>query len=312
MTKDVLHSDDSGMENSVSIVVVNYNAGKLLEPCIDLSLQQAGEVILVDNASADRSMDEVARRFGGNSRLRVIRNPANLGFATACNIGAYAASGQFVLFLNPDAALEEGAVSQLRLALDADPKAGMAGGLLLDVKGKEQGGGRRAVPTPWRSLVRVFHLSRFADRWPKLFAGFDLHKQPLPDGSIEVEAISGACTMVKRHAMQDVGPWDEMYFLHCEDLDLCMRYRQKGWTVLFVPGALIVHHRGACSRSRPLFVEWHKHHGMLRFYRKFFRRQYPGALMWLVTLGVWLRFCAVVAYIGLRGIGRKFIGERNG
>lgn len=300
------------MENGVSIVVVNYNAGKLLEPCIDLSLQQAGEVILVDNASADRSMDEVTCRFGGNSRLRVIHNSTNLGFAVACNIGAKVARGQFVLFLNPDCALEEGAVSQLLLALESAPKAGMAGGLLLDEDGKEQGGGRRAVPTPWRSLVRVFHLSRFSDRWPKLFAGFDLHKQPLPDGPIEVEAISGACTMVKRHAMQDVGPWDEKYFLHCEDLDLCMRYRQKGWIILFVPGSRIVHHRGACSRSRPLFVEWHKHHGMLRFYRKFFRRQYPGALMWLVTFGVWLRFCAVVAYIGMRGIGRKFIGERNG
>ena len=300
------------MEKGVTIVVVNYNAGKLLEPCMDLSLRQAGEVILVDNASADRSMDEVTRRFGGETRLRVIRNSTNLGFAVACNIGAGAATGQFVLFLNPDCALEAGAVSQLRLALDADPKAGMAGGLLIDIDGKEQGGGRRAVPTPWRSLVRVFHLSRFADRWPRLFTDFYLHKQALPTGPIEVEAISGACTMVKRHAMQDVGPWDEKYFLHCEDLDLCMRYRQKGWTILFVPGSRIVHHRGACSRSRPVFVEWHKHLGMLRFYRKFFRRQYPGALMWLVTLGVWLRFCAVVAYIGLRGIGGRFIGERNG
>jgi len=312
MKKSALRSDDSGMEKGVTIVVVNYNAGKLLEPCMDLSLRQAGEVILVDNASADRSMDEVTRRFGGETRLRVIRNSTNLGFAVACNIGAGAATGQFVLFLNPDCALEAGAVSQLRLALDADPKAGMAGGLLIDIDGKEQGGGRRAVPTPWRSLVRVFHLSRFADRWPRLFTDFYLHKQALPTGPIEVEAISGACTMVKRHAMQDVGPWDEKYFLHCEDLDLCMRYRQKGWTILFVPGSRIVHHRGACSRSRPVFVEWHKHLGMLRFYRKFFRRQYPGALMWLVTLGVWLRFCAVVAYIGLRGIGGRFIGERNG
>lgn len=312
MTKHASYSAGSGVESGVTIVVVNYNAGKLLEPCISLCLQQAGDVILVDNASADGSMDEVTRRFRGNSRLRVIRNSTNLGFAVACNIGARAASGQFVLFLNPDCALEEGAVSQLRLALDSDPKAGMAGGLLLDIDGKEQGGGRRAVPTPWRSFVRAFHLSRFADRWPRLLTDFYLHKQALPDGPIEVEAISGACTMVKRHAMQDVGPWDESYFLHCEDLDLCMRYRQKEWTILFVPDSRIVHHCGACSRSRPLFVEWHKHHGMLRFYRKFFRRQYPGALMWLVTLGVLLRFCAVVAYIGLRGIGRRFIGERNG
>lgn len=300
------------METGVTIVVVNYNAGKFLEPCIALCLQQAGEVILVDNASADGSMDAVTRRFGGDSRLTVIRNETNLGFAVACNIGAKVATGQFVLFLNPDCALEEGAVSQLLLALESDPKAGMAGGLLLNEDGTEQAGGRRAVPTPWRSLVRAFHLSRFADRWPRLFTDFNLHMQPLPAGPLEVEAISGACTMVKRHAMQDVGPWDEKYFLHCEDLDLCMRYRGRGWTIQFVPAARIIHHRGACSRSRPVFVEWHKHRGMLSFYRKFFRHQYPGALMWLVTLCVCLRFCAMVAYIGVRGIVRKFVGERNG
>jgi GT2 family glycosyltransferase len=300
------------VEITVTVVVVNYNAGELLESCIELCLQQAGEVIVVDNASTDESMKAVSRRFGEDSRLRIIRNAANLGFAVACNIGANAASGQFVLFLNPDCALEEGAVSQLLLALASDPKAGMAGGLLVDEDGKEQAGGRRAVPTPWRSFVRVFHLSRFADRWPRVFMDFNAHLQPLPGAPIEVEAISGACTMVKRNAIRDVGPWDEKYFLHCEDLDLCMRYRQKEWTILFVPGARIIHHQGACSQSRPLFVEWHKHHGMLRFYHKFFQRQYPGPLMWLVTLGVWLRFCAVVAYIGVRGIGRQFIGGRNG
>ncbi len=312
MTQLTSYSGALGVESGVTIVVVNYNAGQLLEPCIALGLQQAGDVILVDNASKDGSVDTVARRFGEDSRLRIIRNAANLGFAVACNIGANAASGRFLLFLNPDCALDDGAVSQLVLALDSDSKAGMAGGLLLNEDGTEQAGGRRAVPTPWRSLVRALHLSVFEDRWPRLFTGFNLHMQPLPAIPLEVEAISGACTMVKRHAMRDVGPWDEKYFLHCEDLDLCMRYRQKGWTILFVPASRIVHQRGACSRSRPLFLEWHKHHGMLRFYRKFFRRQYPGALMWLVTLGVGLRFCAVVAYIGLRGIGRKFGGERNG
>lgn len=295
------HSEGPGVETGVSIVVVNYNAGNLLESCIALCLQQAAEVILVDNASADRSMDAVDRRWGRDPRLRMIRNVANLGFAVACNIGVNVASGRFVLFLNPDCVLEEGAVSQLVLSLDLDPSAGMAGALLLNANGTEQAGGRRVVPTPWRSFVRVFHLAHFADRWPRLFIDFNLHMQPLPASPLEVEAISGACMMVKRHAMQDVGLHDEKYFLHCEDLDLCMRYRQKGWTILFVPSARIVHYRGACSRLRPLFVEWHKHHGMLRFYRKFFRHQYPGLLMWLVALGVWVRFCVVVAYLRVYG-----------
>jgi len=117
----------------------------------------------------------------------------------------------------------------------------------------------------------------------------------LPDHAVEVEAISGACMMVKRAALTDVGEWDEGYFLHCEDLDWCMRYRQKGWKILFVPSATITHVLGFCGRNRPVFVEWHKHKGMMRFYRKFFQEDYPGLLMVLVGAGVWLRFSVVAA-----------------
>lgn len=295
----------------VSIVVVNYNAGDLLLGCIEGCLQQAQEVILVDNASVDGSIEKVSQRFGENSRLKIIRNTTNLGFAAACNIGEKEAHGQFVLFLNPDCLMAENAVQELINALQANPKAGMAGGLLLHQNGKEQVGGRRAIPTPWRSFVRVFHLSKFADRWPRLFSDFNLHKQPLPEAPIEVEAISGSCMMVKRQAMQDIGHWDESYFLHCEDLDLCMRYRQKNWLILFVPASRIVHHQGTCSRKRPVFVEWHKHHGMMRFYRKHFRHQYPGLLMWLVGFGVWLRFCLVATHIKLWCLKAWLFGEKH-
>ena len=102
--------------------------------------------------------------------------------------------------------------------------------------------------------------------------------------------------LVKRTAVEDVGLWDEAYFLHCEDLDWCMRFRQKNWKILFVPAARITHALGISSKSRPIFVSWHKHRGMIRFYRKFFRHQYPSILMGLVMLGVWLRFALVVVY----------------
>jgi GT2 family glycosyltransferase len=180
-----------------------------------------------------------------------------------------------------------------------DDSVGMAGGMLVNADGSEQAGGRRAIPTPWRSFVRAFGLYRFADRWPRLFFDFNLHHQPLPGRPIEVEALSGACMLVKRKAIEDVGLWDEGYFLHCEDLDWCMRFRQKGWKIMFVPSAKIIHIAGTCSRSRPIFVEWHKHKGMLRFYRKFFRHQYPGMLMGLVTMGVWLRFTSLAIYYTL-------------
>ena len=289
----------------VSIVIVNFNAGDLLRLCVENSLPQAAELIVVDNASADDSLQRVREEFVGIEKLQFILNGENLGFAAACNLGAKASTGDFVLFLNPDCMATDGAVQRLALALDADKSAGMAGGLLLNQDGQEQAGGRRAVPTPWRSLVRAFHLYAFEHRWPRLFSDFNLHKQPLPEAPIVLEAISGACTMVKRIAMGDVGPWDEAYFLHCEDLDLCMRYRKKLWTILFVPDARFVHFRGACSRSRPVFVEWHKHKGMLRFYNKFFRHQYPWGLIVLVTLGVYLRFCAVFLHIKALALIRK-------
>lgn len=277
----------------ISAIIVNFNAGPLLRGCVD-SLRNCPldvEIIVVDNASTDGSLDALQ----GLPQVQVIRNPQNVGFATACNIGLRMASAPDLLFLNPDCSFKPGALAELANALASNPRVGMVGGLLTYLDGTEQAGGRRAVPTPWRSFVRAFGLVRFANRWPRLFFDFHLHQQPLPDHAIEVEAISGACMMVKREAVQDVGVWDEGYFLHCEDLDWCMRFRQRDWKILFVPSAQIAHVLGVSSKDRPVFVEWHKHKGMLRFYRKFFRHQYPGLLMVLVAVGVWLRFSLVAA-----------------
>jgi len=259
---------------------------------------------VVDNASHDGSLEAIAEL----PQIRIIHNPANLGFAAACNVGMRAASSSYWLFMNPDCFFRPGAIATLVGALQSDARVGMVGGLLTNSDGTEQGGGRRAVPTPWRSFVRALGLYRFAHRWPKLFYDFHLHKQPLPKSAMEVEAISGACMLVKREAVEDVGLWDEGYFLHCEDLDWCMRFRKKGWAILFVPDARIFHALGVCSKSRPVFVEWHKHKGMLRFYQKFFKHQYPGPLMWLVILGVWMRFAALA---GLRTAQRLLREKRR-
>jgi GT2 family glycosyltransferase len=290
------------MNPVISTIVVNYNAGDFLRSCVDslLNCPQEIEIIVVDNASTDGSLNALQ----GLSRVQIIKNPTNLGFAVACNQGARVASAPFILFFNPDCSFKLGALAGLLDALSVDDQVGMVGGFLVNPDGTEQAGGRRAVPTPWRSFVRAFGLNRLANRWPKLFFDFYLHQQPLPDRPIEVEAISGACMLVRRGAIADVGLWDEGYFLHCEDLDWCMRFRQRGWKILFVPSARVTHARGVCGRSRPIFVEWHKHRGMLRFYRKFFRHQYPGVVIWLVALGVWLRFGLVVARHTVRRVGR--------
>ena len=252
-------------------------------------------------------MMTIGRELGCKSetKLKIIRNAVNLGFAAACNMGVRAATTPYILFLNPDCVLRADSLDRLVQVLEANPAAGMAGGLLKNADGTEQEGGRRAVPTPWRSFVRAFSLYRFERYWPSLFYDFHLHKQALPPGPIEVEAISGALMLVRRRALQDVGLWDEGYFLHCEDLDWCMRFQQKGWKILFVPDAPVLHHKGTCSRSRPIFVEWHKHKGMMRFYRKFFRHQYPGIVMWLVAVGVWLRFSAVATRHAVHDVRRR-------
>jgi GT2 family glycosyltransferase len=292
------------MSAVISTIIVNYNAGGFLRGCVDSLLKclLEIEIIVVDNASTDRSLEAVL----GLPGLRIINNPSNMGFAAACNTGARAATAPILLFLNPDCSFEPGTLAKLLEEMREKDRVGMLGGLLINTDGSEQAGGRRAIPTPWRSFVRAFGLSRFADRWPRLFFDFHLHKQPLPDHAIEVEAISGACMMVSRAAIQDVGEWDEGYFLHCEDLDWCMRFRQKGWKILFVPSARITHALGVCGRSRPVFVEWHKHKGMMRFYFKFFKLQYPGVLMGLVAVGVWLRFGLIAVYYTAKRVGRAF------
>ncbi|MFU8789659.1 MAG: glycosyltransferase family 2 protein [Methylobacter sp.] len=300
-----------GSDHSISVIVVNYNAGPLLAECIKSVFGQCDEVIVVDNASSDTSLLLLQETLATTPFLHVIRNDRNLGFAAACNIGASHASSRHLLFLNPDCLLDSGALAKLFDALHSDTQVGMVGGLLINPDGSEQGGGRRAIPTPWRSLVRALGLNCFAQRWPRLFFDFHLHKQPLPKQPVEVEAISGACMLVPKSIMEEIGPWDEGYFLHCEDLDWCLRLTRTNKKILFVPDARILHYKGICSHDRAIFVEWHKHKGMLRFYRKFFRDQYPGGLMWLVGAGIWLRFTLIAVYFSMRDAGR-LLGQMRG
>ena len=294
----------------VTVVIVNHNAGDVLLDCLESALHQASEVVLVDNASRPNRFDHLIARFESRPNLHVIRSPKNLGFAAGCNLGAELSTQPLMLFLNPDCVIGRGSLARMCAAIQDDSRAALAGGLLTYADGVEQGGGRRAVPTPWRSFVRAFGLARMSWLWPQLFDDFHLHRQPLPPTPITVEAISGACMLVKREAINDIGLMDDGYFLHCEDLDLCMRARAQGWQILFVPDAPIVHYKGGCSRERPIFVEWHKHRGMIRFYRKHFRHQYPTGLMEIVTIGVWLRFAAIAAQKQALLLWRHVLGAR--
>lgn len=296
--------NDSIKNACCDVVIVNYNAGDLLKDCIaSLLYEPVRSVVIVDNNSTDLSLNSI-EDIQGKERVVVLRNLKNVGFSAACNLGIKLTTAPNILFLNPDCIVDEDAIQQLISTLNSATNIGMVGGLLCNSDGSEQAGGRRVFPTPRRAFIRGFGLHFLTKNTPWLGSDYLLHLEPLPVKPILVEAISGACMMVKRQAIETVGLWDEGYFLHCEDLDWCMRFRLSGYQVMFVPNARIFHHWGACSRTRPVFVEWHKHRGMLRFYKKFFRKKYPSVLWIGVIFGVWFRFLIVATYYLARKMGK--------
>jgi GT2 family glycosyltransferase/nucleoside-diphosphate-sugar epimerase len=290
--------DDVPSKALTSVVIVNFNCGPLLTECVRsvLSSTVPVEVIVVDNLSRDDSLKLLRKIVGSDPRIRVVENDRNSGFAAACNLGLSSVRGNAILFLNPDCLVRHNTIEGMQTAMALHPEAGMGGCLIRNPDGSEQAGCRRYVPTPWRSMVRVLQLSKIFALQPR-FRSFVLVGQALPPQPTPVEAISGAFMFVRRDAIKKVGPMDEGYFMHCEDLDWCMRFRGAGYEILFVPEIEVVHAKGACSADQPIRVEYNKHKGMVRFYRKFFRHQYPALVMILVTLAVWARFVLKVAYL---------------
>ena len=275
----------------VAAVTVNYNTGKLVQELVEslVGQRQLAHATVVDNASADGSADFLDQVH--DPRVTLVRNPENRGFSAACNQGAANGDTPYLLFINPDCRLAAGALARLVEVLDRHPNVAMAGPLVLNADGSEQRGCRRFLPNPRRAVMRVLHLHK-PDKDGKV-AGFDLTGTPLPDKPTPVEAISGACMLIRREAFRQVGGWDEGYFLHCEDLDLCMRLKRASQRVLFVPDAVVSHAQGASSKRRPVFVLWHKHRGMWRYYSKFLKGSYPMWLTAMVWTGVWSRALAL-------------------
>jgi hypothetical protein len=149
-------------------VIVNYNAGALLAQAV-ASLQRSprvARIVVVDNASVDDSLARLEAECADATRLTVLRSAANLGFARGCNLGAARTDAPFVLYLNPDCVVADDAVELLLDTLAARPEGGMAGPMIVNPDGSEQAGARRAIPTPWRSFVRAFGLSRLSVRYP--------------------------------------------------------------------------------------------------------------------------------------------------
>lgn len=282
-----------------SVIIVNFNGGQFLIQAIQAVLASTVpiEVFVIDNASQDGSV-QALRKTIQDKRLIIVQNARNVGFAKAANQVLSMASGNYLLFLNPDCLIPPETIALFQQTMDKFPQFGMAGGLVRNIDGSEQASCRRSIPNPWRSLVRVLHLNKVFPN-QALFKSFELTQDMLPSQPIEIEGISGACMFVRRKALEQVGPMDESYFLHCEDLDWFMRFRAQGWPILLVPNVEVTHIKGGCSQGQPLKVLWYKHRSMIKFYRKFFRHQYPEPLMWGVFMAVWVRF-------SLLAIFRKF------
>lgn len=254
-----------------SIVVVAADSGPLLDDCIDEAIASAAhvEIILVDNASSDGAVERVAARHRDDLRLRIVRNSQNLGFGPAVNIGARHARGDVLLVLNPDCRLQTSTVERMRSLLAADARIGLLGVNVRSPDGRSARGNRRRDPTLRRAAMEMSGLARLERRFPSL-AGVEVRAPA--DGAHEpedVEAVSGACMMLPRETFDQMQGFDEAYFLHVEDLDLCRRVRDAGKRVAIANAIDVVHEQGSSSRKRPLFVMMHKHRGMWRYFNKF-------------------------------------------
>lgn len=258
-----------------SVIVVLADSGPFTRECVEHALASdvPVEVIVVDNGSADGVPESLDRAYARDERVRVVYNRANLGFGAAVNRGALHARGARLLVLNPDCLVQPDTLARMIAYMDVH--TGIVGAVVCDSEGRPDPASRRRDPLMARALRTK--LGRGGD------GGIDIHG-PMPQGAEEVEIVSGALLLIPRNVFERVGGFDETFFLHCEDMDLCRRVRDGGYRVLLAGDVRVLHGKGGSSRHRPVFVSRHKHRSMYLW----FRRHDPAARNPLVRLIVWL------------------------
>jgi N-acetylglucosaminyl-diphospho-decaprenol L-rhamnosyltransferase len=226
----------------VDAVVVAYNSARTLRACVEpLAAMAAVAVTVVDNASPDDTAGAIA---GLDAAL--VRADGNHGFAAGCNLGAAHGSAEYILLLNPDARVAEGDLMKLVAALDDHPDAGLAAPRILEDDGTLAFSLRR-FPRRRSTFAQALFLHRV---WPRAAWTDECVRDPAAyERPGSPEWVSGACMLVRRAALEQVGGLDESYFLYCEDTDLCAQLRAAGWDIRYEPAA-IVHHEGGASRPR--------------------------------------------------------------
>lgn len=270
----------------LSVIVVAADSGAGLRDCVRnvLACTTPLELLLIDNASADGVPQAIQRAHEHEPRLKVSYNHANLGFGPAVNRAARQARGEVLLILNPDCLLDQASLQRLLAVLAEEPKAGLVGAVVCDERGVPDPASYRRDPLLQRSLNSLFGRPG---------EGVNVEGE-MPDHVVEAEAVSGALMAMPRHLFEWMGGFDEAYFLHCEDLDLCRRVRDLGRRVLLAGDVRVLHGKGGSSRHRPVFVSWHKHRGMWRWFRKFDPAAHKPRVATAVWLGIWLHFVGQV------------------
>jgi N-acetylglucosaminyl-diphospho-decaprenol L-rhamnosyltransferase len=273
-------------DGSVAVVVATYNALPWLEQCLESV--PGVETVVVDNGSSDDTVSFVRERFPAVS----VVEQENVGLGAAWNRGIEATASDYVMILNADAWLTPGSLDRLIAFAQSRPDAAIVGPRLLNPDGTLQRS-VRGFPTPWRLATEYFFLRKLAPRSRALNAfyagGFD------HDEVCEAEFVMGACMLVRRAAIDQVGQLDEAFFLFSEETDWCYRFAQAGWKTVFFPGAECVHVGGA-SHGGQLYRE--NLRGHLRFLAKHGGRRDAERARRLLRVALVLR-------------GRLFPGERG-
>jgi hypothetical protein len=251
------------------------------------------EIFVVDNGSTDGSVVAVREKF---PRVRLIENPVNLGFAKANNQALSVSKGRYLLLLNPDTQVKDEAIPPMLSFMNNHPEAGLVGAQLLNSDGSKQ----NSIAN-FPSLATEL-LNKNLLRWlfPERFPG----KEKDYPGPIEVDSVIGACMLVRREAMEQVGLLDEDYFLFLEETDWCYRIKKAGWKIYHIPQAEVFHFQGKSADA-------YKERAKVEYYRSryhFFKKN-RGRLQWLILviglmarLGVELIFTFIACFFTLFGI----------
>lgn len=290
----------------LSVVIVNYNVKYFLEQCL-YSLQKSAEgipveVIIVDNQSTDGSVDYLKSRF---PHVKFIINDSNLGFAKACNKGLEFASGEYILFLNPDTLLSENTLRCCTRFLDQNKETGAVGVKMLDGAGRFLKESKRSFPSPLTSLYKLFGLSRLFPRsriFSRYYAGhLDENKNH------EVDVLAGAFMMIRKEVLQKLGSFDQEFFMYGEDIDLSYRIQKAGYKNYYLAETEIIHFKGESTRRGSFNYVRLFYTAMSIFVKKHYGGTKAGFFNAALHFAIWLRAAIAAAGKFIRWIGLPFI-----